>query len=63
MNPDDREIAIFDVYDRVIKFMIDNRISCGETVYQCDWVIENAYEFIDELFEIVKKDLPRGDEK
>jgi hypothetical protein len=32
------------------EFLIENKISVGETIYQCDWVIENAYEFIDEIF-------------
>lgn len=45
------------VYDRVIKFMKDNDITCDETIYQCDCVILNAYEFIFDLFEIVKDDL------
>jgi len=35
------------------KFVADNTISCGETIYQCDWVIENAYEFIESICEVV----------
>jgi hypothetical protein len=31
-------------------FLIENRISESETIYQCDWVIKNAYEFIDKIF-------------
>lgn len=46
------------VYDRVMKFMLDNGVSCEETIYQCDWVIENAYEFMSDLFKIVEADLP-----
>ena len=42
------------VYNKVIEFMIKNHINCTETIYQCDWVIENAYEFIADLFEIVE---------
>ena len=34
-------------------FISKQGISCSETVYQCDWVIENAYEFIDGICEIV----------
>lgn len=37
----------------VKKFVEDNNISCPETIYQCDWVIENAYEFIEQLCEAV----------
>ncbi len=35
------------------KFVNDQEIGCAETIYQCDWVIENAYEFIQEVCEIV----------
>lgn len=34
-------------------FIEENRISCAETIYQTDRVIENAYEFIESLTEIV----------
>lgn len=46
------------VTDHVIKFMIDNEITCEETVYQCNRVIENAYDFIEELFKLVEKKIP-----
>jgi hypothetical protein len=46
------------LFERVVKFMIDNEITCEETIYQCDWVIENAYEFICDLFNIVELELP-----
>ncbi len=35
------------------KFVEENQISCGETIYQCDWVIERAYEFIESVCDIV----------
>jgi hypothetical protein len=35
------------------KFVNDQEIDCAETIYQCDWVIENAYEFIQEVCEVV----------
>ncbi len=35
------------------KFVKENAISCGETIYQCDWVIEHAYEFIDDVCQVV----------
>lgn len=47
---------------RVRKFMIDNRVLCEEEVYQSDRVIENAYEFIADLFNIVEPTLPHYEE-
>lgn len=38
----------------VVKFMENNRITCEDTIYQCDWVIENAYAFIEDLFKTVE---------
>lgn len=35
------------------KFIEDQRISCVETVYQTDRVIENAYEFIEGVCDVV----------
>ena len=35
------------------KFIEDNGIYCPETVYQTDHVIENAYEFIEDICNIV----------
>jgi predicted nuclease of restriction endonuclease-like RecB superfamily len=35
------------------KFIEDNEISCPESVYQCDHVIEHGYEFIKKVCEIV----------
>jgi hypothetical protein len=40
------------VLELVEKFIVDHKISCSETVYQCDDVIESAYEFIDSICEI-----------
>ena len=37
----------------VEKFIDEQKISCGEAIYQCDWVSENALEFIEELCDIV----------
>lgn len=36
----------------VDEFIKNNRISCAETVYQMDHVIENAYEFIEGLCDV-----------
>jgi hypothetical protein len=35
------------------KFVEDQEIGSPETVYQCDWVIENAYEFIADVCNVV----------
>lgn len=37
----------------VRKFLDDNKIHCPETIYQTDHVIQNAYEFIEILANIV----------
>lgn len=51
------------LYNRVAAFIRDNGITCDETIYQCDWVIENAYTFISDLFEIIESDLDIKEEK
>ncbi len=35
------------------KFVEDQEISSPETIYQCDWVIEHAYEFVEEVCNVV----------
>lgn len=39
--------------DRVVEivreFIEKNKITCPETISQCDWVIENAYDLIEDL--------------
>lgn len=37
----------------VEQFIADQRIYCPETIYQTDRVIINAYEFIEELCNVV----------
>ncbi|WP_298983398.1 hypothetical protein [uncultured Roseibium sp.] len=39
--------------EHVEKFIDDQKITCEETIYQTDWVIENAYKFIADCCEIV----------
>jgi hypothetical protein len=51
------------LFERVRKFIDDNGITCEETIHQCDWVIENAYEFIEDLFNIVKPVLEIEDDE
>lgn len=47
---DDKKNQVYDIVENFIK---KQRIYCGETIYQTDRVIENAYEFIHELCEVV----------
>lgn len=37
----------------VEQFRDDQKISCPETIYQSDRVIENAYELIEKLIDVV----------
>ena len=39
--------------DHCEQFITTQRISCAETVYQTDRVIENAYEFVEGVCDIV----------
>lgn len=39
---------------KIVQDFIDKQdITCAETIYQTDWVIENAYEFIERLCNVV----------
>ena len=35
------------------KFVNDNHISCPDAIGQCDWIIENAYQLIHDICDIV----------
>jgi hypothetical protein len=35
------------------KFIAENEITCSETVYQTDRVIEGAYDFIEAICELI----------
>lgn len=35
------------------RFVVDQKITCPECIYQSDRVIENAYQFIQELCDVV----------
>jgi hypothetical protein len=45
------------------KFIEDQSIGCAETIYQTDWVIENAYEFIEDICDIVGYDNSEEDDE
>ena len=44
-----RKYPEFNLWTLCEKFIKDNEISCPESIYQCDHVIENAHEFIEEI--------------
>ena len=35
------------------KFILENKISCAEAIYQCDRIILNSQEFLEKICEIV----------
>ena len=41
------------LFDLVKKFIEEQEISCAESIYQMDHVIENAHEFIEKCCELV----------
>ncbi len=41
------------LWQKCIDFIEKQEIGCAETIYQTDWVIENAYEFVQEVCDIV----------
>lgn len=43
-------------------FITKQSISCAEAIYQSDWVIENAYEFIEGVCDIVGYTTRDGDD-
>lgn len=45
-----------------MKFIEEQEIGCAETIYQTDWVIENAYEFVEDVCNVVGY-LPYKDEE
>ena len=42
-----------ELFERCKKFVEEQNIFCAETIYQSDRVIENAYEFIEDICDIV----------
>lgn len=50
-EPSVKEMAA--LWNVCAKFIEEQGISCAEEVYQCDWVIEHAYELIEAICEEV----------
>lgn len=44
------------------KFVMEQRITCPEAICQCDRVIENAYDFIEKVCNIVGYAKPEDDD-
>lgn len=47
------EKEINELHALCLKFINDQEITCPETIFQSDHVIENAYEFIHKICDIV----------
>jgi hypothetical protein len=50
------------IYDIIVQFRDEHYITCEETIYQSDEVIENAYDFICDLMNIVGYNKIKDDE-
>jgi hypothetical protein len=50
-EPSVKEMAA--LWNKCMQFIEAQHINCPETIYQTDWVIENAYEFIEQVCNIV----------
>ena len=48
---------LINIRRKVINFFEDKEVTCSETIYQSDRVVEGAYDLLDKLFELVKDDL------
>jgi hypothetical protein len=51
------------MYEIVYKFMVDNRVSCEDSIYQTDRCIENAYELMGSLYKAIEPFLPVEEER
>jgi len=50
LTPEQRRAILWELCE---DFMKEQRITCSETIHQSDRVIENAYEFIDEICTLI----------
>lgn len=53
MTDADYEVRKAKLWNLCCQFVEKNRITCSESISQCDWVIENAYEFIEKVCDVV----------
>lgn len=45
--------SLLNLWNIVKNYIEEQRIICSETIYQCDHVIENSYEFIEDCCDVV----------
>jgi hypothetical protein len=53
MNTEPSVKEMISLWNKCLEFVEAQRIGCPEIIYQTDWVIENAYEFIEDVCDIV----------
>ena len=53
MNTEPSVAEMAALWNVCLKFIEEQNISCEETIWQCDWVIENAYNLIGDICNVV----------
>ena len=53
MTTNPTQEQLLELWAKCQNFIEKQTISCPETIYQCDWVMNNAYEFIEEVCDTV----------
>ena len=53
MNTEPSVAEMAALWNVCVKFIEEQEIGCADTIHQCDWVIEHAYEFIEDVCEVV----------
>lgn len=62
MNTNPTHAELMALWNVAVKFIEEQEIGCAETIYQTDWVIENAYQFVEDVCNVVGY-LPYEDEE
>lgn len=62
MNREPTHAELMALWNVAVRFIKEQEIGCAETIYQTDWVIENAYEFVEAVCDVVGY-LPLEDEE
>jgi len=55
----DNNAMLEELYQKVFSFLAGSRINSPEDIYQHDWVLSNALDFIEDLFTIIEDRLPK----
>ncbi len=53
MNTEPSVAEMAALWNVCVKFIEEQEIGCADTIHQCDWVIEHAYEFIEDVCDVV----------